>query len=183
MSGPEDFPGITRSQLSLQGISLAAGGRQAVSHYAVLFASVLILEVSMSSWQTCPLEAITAVVGREPAFLGSKQQEAGHAALSVGLGRLTVAEAGAFASLARQAFEAEVMLAVGELMEPYVRRLIPPQCHTQGTSQSVWTLCLLDTPAATLATQAKLDTGYAQVEVGRPTAGAADFRGSCRSAS
>ena len=38
------------------------------------------------SWQTCPLEAITAVVGREPVFLGSKQQEAGHAALSVGLG-------------------------------------------------------------------------------------------------
>ena len=118
------------------------------------------------SWQTCPLEAITAVVGREPAFLGSKQQEAGHAALSVGLGRLTVAEAGAFASPARQAFEAEVMLAVGDSLDPYVRRLIRPQRHTQGTSQSVWTLCLLDTPAATLAKQAKLDAGYAQVDVG-----------------
>ena len=83
----------------------------------------------------------------------------------MGLGRLTVAEAGAFGSPARQAFEAEVMLAVGDSMDPYMRRLIPPQRHTQGTSLSVWTLCLLDTPAATLAKQAKLDAGYAQVEV------------------
>jgi hypothetical protein len=118
------------------------------------------------SWQSCPLEAITAVVGREPAFLGSKQQEAGHAALSVGLGRLTVAEAGVFGSAGRQAFEGEVMLALANSMEPYVRRFILPQHHTQGTSQSVWTLCLLDTPAAILAKQAKLDAGYAQVEVG-----------------